>query len=341
TQRPKQFLPLAGTEQSLIRITADRVEPLVGKAGILVVTAENQKGLVLEHIPHACILAEPLARNTAPCIGFAAKYILQTVGDVPMLCLPADHVVYGTPGILAVYREALALARTEDALVTIGIKPDRAETGYGYIQRGEAFAGSHQPAVPAYAVAQFVEKPDMQTAQRYLDSGEFFWNSGMFAWRPSVILREIARLLPGIAAQLDILESSLSQHDSYSKAAAAYAAMEGVSIDTGVLEKAEKVIMLSGSSFSWSDVGSWSSWSDSVLAQNPNAEDNVVQGEVLLLDSSGCTVVGGKKLIAGVGLSDLIIIDTEDALLVCRRSQSQDVKKVVDKLKAAQRSDLL
>ncbi len=335
---PKQFLPLAGSERSLIQVTAERVEPLVGSRGVMVVTADSQKELVLEHLPQACVLIEPVPRNTSPCIGYAAVQVLRTLGDIPMLCLPADHVVSGQKEITEVYARGIRLALEQDVLVTIGIQPGHPETGYGYIRRGEPYVSDEGEA---YQVRQFVEKPDAQTAVRYVESGEYFWNSGMFIWRPSVILKAIAQHLPALKVQLDKIGESLGQPDGYSLAAEAYGAIAPVSIDTGVLEKAKHVIMLPGNTFAWSDVGAWSSWAEVLRKDGRNSADNYTKGDVLLLDSRGCTIVGEKRLIAGVGLSDLVIIDTADALLICRADCSQDVKKIVDQLKAKGRKELV
>lgn len=339
--RPKQFLPLAGGERSLIQATADRLEPLVGPKGILVVTAESQKDLVLEQLPGACVLAEPCPRNTAPCVGFAAKKVLESVGDVPMLCLPSDHVISGVEEMLEVFRKGISLARNADVLVTIGILPTRPETGYGYIRRGRPLEHLEDSFAGAFTVKQFVEKPNLDTAQRYLGSGEFFWNSGMFIWRPSVILEAINTHLPDMAAELDEIGRSLGMPEEYEKGVTHYERISPVSIDYGVLERAEEVAMLVGDTFEWSDVGSWSSWADTVAQWEADEERNVTEGETILLDVEGCAIVGGKKLIAGVGLKDLIVVDTEDALLVCHRDRSQDVKKLVEILKEDDKSELL
>ncbi len=335
TAKPKQFLPLGEGGKSLIQLTSDRLEPLCGQEGVMVVTAAHQAHLVREQLSSACILSEPSARNTAACVGFAAAVVEATVGDVPMLCLPADHLVQGTEQILSVYGRAIELATESDILVTIGIKPDKPETGYGYIRRGlpyqEAKSGD------AFQVRQFVEKPNLDTAKSYLSSGEYFWNSGMFIWRPSVILSALAEFLPETVEKIRRIVALRDNADAEAEIAEVYQSIESVSIDVGVMERAENVVMLPGDSFRWSDIGSWSSWAEN---ERSDAQGNIERGDTILIDSSTTTVVGGKRLIATVGVSDLIIVDTDDALLICHREAAQDVKNVVDVLKAKKRDDL-
>lgn len=326
--KPKQYLPLAEAGKSLIQATADRVKPLVGEDGVLVITAGDQAPLVHEQLPHAAIMVEPLARNTAACIGLAALQVLQDAGDVPMICLPADHLITAADRLLQIYRDAVELARSEDALITIGIKPTSPETGYGYIKRGPIRADCR---AQVFEVAKFVEKPDRATAEQYLASGDFFWNSGMFVWRPTVILQAINKHLPALSAELSQIEKALSGPDALDVCSAAYSALKPVSIDTGVLEKAERVVMVSGEDLGWSDIGSWASWAD-IVRRGLSAESNFIQGEGVSVESRGCTIVGGKRLIALVGLENAIVVDTEDCTLICSAEKSQDVKKLVDLL---------
>ena len=341
TNKPKQFLPLAGTDRSLIQATADRIVPYVSEAGVLVVTASHQAGLVSEQLPAAAVLSEPVAKNTAPCIGYAAIRVLQDVGDVPMLCMPADHLIKEEEGLRKVLRSAAELAAKQDVIVTVGIKPTHPETGYGYIRRGAKKEGS------IFEVQSFVEKPDRTTAEKYLQSGEYFWNGGMFVWRPSVALKEIRARLPKLADGLDeiaaIWKSDGDSPAGDAKIAKIYASFESISVDFGIMEHAQNVFVISGETFQWSDVGSWSSWADEQSGKL-NADGNFTQGDVVMVDSRGCYVLGNgsqKKLLAGVGLKDLIIVETDDAILICSREHSQDVKQIVDGLKAKNRKELL
>jgi len=332
-QKPKQYLPLADKEQSLIQATAARLEPLVGKGGVLVVTSASQVELVKEQLPDACILAEPSARNTAACVAVASQFVLDTVGDIPTLCLPADHVIQGEEQIREVYSQASDLCKKQDCLITVGIKPDRPETGYGYIQRGA------QVESGVYAVETFVEKPNLETAKQYLESGEFYWNSGMFAWRPSVILSEIEKQLPKMAETVKKIGSFFdSDIDSVSEM---YNSLESVSIDVGVMEKAASVLMLSGDSFAWSDVGSWHSWVETASEAEADEAGNILRGDVIAVDSTNSAVLSSGKLLAVVGLDNIVVVETDDSVLVCHRDKAQQVKAVVEKLKTTGRDGFL
>lgn len=347
TRRPKQFLPLAGSGRSLIQATADRLADLVGSEGVMVVTAGEQRELVQEQLPGVSVLVEPMAKNTAACIGFAAIKILSSVGDVPMICLPADHLIHGVPEILEVYRRALTCARASDSLVTIGIKPTHPETGYGYIQRGTVAKGQDD----AFLVERFVEKPNLRTAEEYMVDGGYFWNSGMFIWRPSIILAAMKEFVPELHAALMEIEGCFGAADEADAVKRIYSQIKPVSIDVGVMEKAENVLMLAGDSFRWSDVGSWAAWVESLEAgvhriDRDRDAANVVEADALMIDSERCAVVGCEQLemrrfIAGVGLKDIVIVETEDAVLVCHRDRAQEVKRVVDAIRESNRLNLL
>jgi len=339
--RPKQFLELTGTEESLIQATAKRLEPLVGSDGVLVVTAAHQAALVREQLPRAAILAEPVARNTAPCIGLAALCMLRTVGDSPMICLPADHMITAEEHLVKVLEQAVRVAAKESVLVTVGIVPTSPETGYGYIEHGEAASNG------LLRVSRFVEKPNREKAEEYLRSGKYFWNSGMFVWRPSVILAAIRQHLPELAVALERIDQNWPGDSvrTFTEISKAYEDLKGISIDFGIMERADNVFVVSGNSFHWSDVGSWSAWAD--LEKPRIKEDgNFTRGDVVMVDSRDCFILSqndgpSSKCIAGVGLKDLIIVQTDDAILVCNRHSTQDVKKVVDILKATGRKDLM
>ena len=333
--RPKQFLQLTGSDRSLIQATADRVQPLVGN-NVLVVTAENQAPLVREQLPDAAVLSEPVPRNTAACVGYAAKRVLESCGDVPMICLPADHLIFEEAALRTLFEQAVALAAAQEVLITIGLTPDRPETGYGYIERGDARSGG------GFNVRRFVEKPNRDTAQKYVDSGHYFWNSGMFVWRPSTVLAEIKKHLPQLSQSLDQIAAATTRDET----ARLYGELQSVSVDVGVMEKASNVLMLPGDGLRWSDVGSWDSWVEVAASEQLKGRGNFIEGDVVLVDSKGCAVLGnkninGRKLIAGVGLNDMVIVETDDAILICDRNHAQDVKKIVDVLKERKRTDLL
>ena len=345
TNRPKQFLPLTGIGRSLIQATADRVTALASPKATIVVTAQHQAELVREQLPEVVVLSEPIARNTAPCIGYAAMRVLATVGDIPMVCIPADHMIWGEEFLVDTYREAIKFAASHESLVTIGIQPDRPETGYGYVERGERF----ESGAAAYKVKRFVEKPNFETARQYVQSGNYYWNSGMFVWRPSVILKQIAQFLPELATGLEAIREAWSSGNAPSvidaEIAKIYSQLPAVSIDYGVMEKAQNVTMFSGMGFQWSDVGSWTAWAEAEQ-RRVGENGNFVEGDVVLVDSEHCAILGNatpgkKKLIAGVGLRDLIVVETDDAILLCHRDSAQDVKLVVDALREKGREELL
>ena len=369
--RPKQFLPLGTSGKSLIAESIERLIPLVGDSGSLVVTAASQRDLVSDAVPSSSILSEPFQKNTAACLSFAAHLIFNTLGDVVMLCTPADHIVKGDDELRAVFRKAITLAKAEDVLVTIGIKPVAPEIGYGYIKRGQTYRTSSGLSTGAFSVQQFVEKPDHATAASYVESGDFYWNSGMFVWRPSVLLSKVEALLPEtykITEECSILvrENPLN----INRLEELYAQLDSVSIDFGVMEEAENVVVFPGHNFEWSDVGSWSSWFDTAIKDSRDGFQNVTRGNVVLVGSRGCAILSAdemsesrnikgsfrpeladfsgssallessskiniteKKVIAAVGLEDIIVVDTEDCLLVCHKDDAQRVREVVEILK--------
>jgi mannose-1-phosphate guanylyltransferase len=336
-ESPKQFLELSPDGKSLIRATADRLGGLLERGDLLVVTADNQVDLVREHLPNAKILAEPSARNTSACIGYAAAKVLAEVGDVPMLCLAADHIITGVAELKRTFDRAITLTKQSDILVPIGIPPAYPETGYGYIRRGEPFSGSEH----AYHVHSFVEKPDLEKAMEYFASGEYFWNACMFVWRSGVIWKAFEEHLPGMYNGLVELKKLASRDFPVVETSSIYDGLESISIDYGVMERAKNVVMLAGVGFRWSDVGSWSAWKDILDEAHPSAKKNVATGDTIQVNCEDTLLIGEKKLVAGVGLKGIIVVETDDAILVCTRESAQEVRKVVDILKERNRKELL
>jgi len=326
---PKQFLNLAPDGTSLIQATASRIAPLESNSELLVVTAQNQSQLVAQHLPQAKVLAEPMPKNTAACIAYAAAKVLVELGDVPMICLPADHLIAGNEELLRTYKRALELTKTEDLLATIGIPPSYPETGYGYIKKGQNYKDTEH----IYSVHSFVEKPNLHLAKEYLSSGDYFWNSGMFIWRAGVIWKAFQELMPKLAPQLEKLLDLAKLDFPLAETSNLFEQFESISIDYGVMEKASNVVMLAGVGFRWSDVGSWSSWKDAYEEIHPDDSRNLIFGDASLINCKDTLIYGDKKFIAGVGLESLIVVDTPDAILVCHRDQAQEVKKIVDLLK--------
>lgn len=330
SHHPKQFLPI-GSEHSLIQHTVDRVRTMVPPERIWVVTGEahSQHAIaMLPELPEANILIEPVGRNTAACIGWASLHLLARDPEAQLAVLPADHFIGDVPGFQRHLSAAFEAAKAH--IVLFGIIPTEPNTGYGYIQRGASLA--EVDALSVCEVVRFVEKPNTETAMAYLASGDYLWNSGMFVFPAALMAEELATFLPDLKAGLDAL---MKAPDAISTL---YPELEAVSIDVGVMERS-KATRVMPASFAWSDVGSWDA---AASVHEAGAGQNVLLGQVIEVKSERCFVdARSGRTVAVVGLSDVIVVDTEDAILVCRKGASQSVKDVVDALKASGQSDLL
>jgi len=283
------------------------------------------------------VLTEPLGRNTAPCIGLAAKWISRKDPNAIMIILPADHIIRNTEEFLLVLQRAVHVAQDSDSLVTIGIKPTHPETGYGYIQFEDSSEKNPYAADGIYCVKTFAEKPNLETAEKFLKSGDFLWNSGMFIWKASVILREIEKHIPELGEQLTKLEQAFDTETYQATLEYVYGVIRSISIDYGVMEKASKVFVAKGD-FGWSDVGSW----DEVVRLTPiDGDGNALRGTVIAKDSHRNYIDAGNKVVATIGIEDVIVVVTDDAVLICKKGKSQDVKEVVDYLRRKQINGLL
>jgi len=304
----------------------------------LVARGESHIDLVEEHLPESGIVAEPCARNTAACIAYAAKRIESEVGPKPMLCLPADHLIQNLDKFSEVVKCAFEKVNSSEVLATIGLKPTRPETGYGYIKCGAKESGEGKLSV--FEVDSFVEKPDRDTAVKYVESGDYFWNSGMFIWRTNVLLASLKQHFPDLHQGLEEMfagETSSLEEDIRN----IFPKLPSESIDTGLMEKADNVVMVPAEGLEWSDVGAWDAWAERATEEIRDELGNVCSGDVKLIDSKSCSVYSQSRLIAGVGLENLIIVDTGDALLVMPSDRAQDVKKVIAELKEEGRKGLL
>ncbi|MCL1883845.1 MAG: sugar phosphate nucleotidyltransferase [Defluviitaleaceae bacterium] len=333
---PKQFLSFSNDGKTLIQLTVERHLTLVAHKDIFIVTNKEYVEIVAEQLPNIPpqnILAEPMPKNTAPCVAFAAAVIEKKYGDALMLILSSDHLIKYEEMYVDTLSRALEIAKEGENIVTIGIMPTFPETGYGYINFGKD--SGHYPG--AYSVKRFVEKPDANTAKEYLSSGQYLWNSGMFVWKLSTIVQKFKELLPetyigaskiGKAHGTPEYEQVLkSQFDSF----------KSESIDYGIMEKATPIYTLPGN-FGWDDVGSWLALE---RVNKTNESGNIVRGDVITIDTHNSTIIGNKKLIAAVGLEDIVIVDTDDAILICAKDATQDVKKVIENLRICNRSELL
>ena len=336
--RPKQFLDFIDGKKSLIQLTAERLESLPYKTSVLVASGESHIELVREHLPNSVILAEPCARNTAACLGYAAKQIEEKVGPKVMLCLPADHLIANVTEFYAIIQSAYELVQSGEHLVTLGLKPTRPETGYGYIKCG----GPESDSSPALKVEKFVEKPDSKTAETYLKSGDYFWNSGMFLWRSDTLIESLGEHFPSLMEGLDrMFAGGLEGSELEANIRKIFPSLESESIDTGLMEKANNVVMFPAENLGWSDVGAWDAWSENASSEIKDKDGNVSYGDVKLINSSGCSVYSEKKFVATIGMEDLIVVDTEDALLICPASKAQDVKKIIQELEKEGQDKLL
>lgn len=333
---PKQLLDIV-SDSTMLQETFTRIEPLIPPDRVFVVTNGTCAPLVWEQIPwlpRQNVIVEPAGRNTAPCIGLAALYLRQLDPEGVMVVLPADHLIREAAHFREVLKSVAEVAQ-DDYLVTMGIQPDSPHTGLGYIQRGDSLRQIGQHGV--YKVAGFTEKPDEVTAQRFLDSAQYYWNSGMFGWTVSAILDAIEAHLPTLHAQLVTIEAALGSQREREVMEEVWRGVESISIDYGVMERADNVVVIP-MDVGWSDVGSWAT----VAQLMPkDAEDNVVVGEHIGIDTTSSLLYSSGRLIATVGLRDMIVVDTGDAVLVCPRARAQEVKDLVDELRRNQKDEYL
>ncbi len=323
---PKQLLKIFG-EHTMIEATVNRLSGLIDKENIYVITNEIQRPEVINQLPDVPpenIIEEPFGRNTAACIGLASVIIKAKDPDAITIVLPADHIIKDEEKFKQVLENAAKYANESKGLVTIGITPTRPETGYGYIQINDK-----QVAENIYPVYTFAEKPNYATALRFVESGDFLWNSGMFIWRTDVILDEIKNLMPDLYEGLISIEKSLTNPNFKEELKSVYAQLKKISIDYGIMEKSKKVFLTKGS-FNWSDVGSWE---EVYQLSEKNEKGNAAVGKVYTNMVSDSYIYSPDKVTAVIGLDNVIVINHNDTVLICRRDKAQDVKEIVDYLK--------
>jgi mannose-1-phosphate guanylyltransferase len=326
-QRPKQLVDLLG-EGPMIEQTLKRVEPLIPPERRWIVTNREQMEMirqVIPDIPERQFILEPVGRNTAPAIGLAAVQLLRLDPDAAMIVLPADHRIENVEEFRGILSRAADLVKDSEVLVTIGIKPTRPETGYGYIQvdKGATLLGED-----VFKVKTFAEKPTLQIAQSFVQSGEFLWNSGIFVWRADAIMKQIAEHLPQWYSGLQEIADAIGTDREQEVTRVVFHALKGISIDYGVMEHAPHVAVVRGT-FGWSDVGSW----DEVWRLLPrNAQGVGTKGNAIAVDTKNSLVLARDRLIAVVGMKDIIVVDAGDSILICPREKSQDVRAVVEAL---------
>ncbi len=324
--RPKQFLPVWGG-RAMIAATCERLAGLVPWERVLVVTAESQVALVraaLPALPRENVLAEPAARNTAPCVAFAAAEIARRASDAVQVVLPADHVIRPAEAFQRTLAAAAEEAQASAALVIFGVRPDHPATGYGYIEAG-ATLGT-RASIPVFAVARFVEKPARERAEQFLAGGRHLWNSGMFVWSTRAIQAALRAHAPAIAQGFERVAAGEALER-------VYPSLPNVAIDVAVLERADNVRMLP-IDYEWSDVGSWAAL-PALHTRDRDGNFPVLAGHAQLVseDASGCLAYAeGDEVIALVGVRDLVVVRAGNATLVCPRERAQDVKRIVERL---------
>lgn len=333
-KKPKQLIRIFG-ENTMIQDTVKRLDGLVDKKNIYVITNRIQKLRVKEQlpdIPEQNIIDEPFGKNTAACIGLASVLIKQKNPEAVTIVLPSDHLIKNENEFQKCLLTAANFAYKSKGLVTIGIKPTRPETGYGYIQFDETEIENN-----IHKVLTFAEKPNLSTAIRFIESGDFLWNSGMFIWRVDTILNEIKKYLPELYEGLEKIESFINSDDFETQLTQVYGQLKSISIDYGVMEKANNVYVIKAD-FYWNDVGSWEAVYE---VSDKNEDGNVIIGDVYSEKTYNSYIFSPRKFTAVIGAENLIIINTNDALLICNRNYAQDVRQVVDYLKMHNRTDLI
>jgi mannose-1-phosphate guanylyltransferase len=343
TRTPKQLLSITG-RQTMLRETLVRLAPIVPSKNVWIVTNVAQGDAVRREMGRTKdfhILTEPLGRNTAAAIGLAAIHLARAHGDALMAVLPSDSYVANAARYRTLVRAALDLARMPDNLVVLGVPPTRPETGYGYIERGAPSPKRREAA--AYAVKRFTEKPTLPLAKKYAASGKYLWNAGMFFWRVSTFLENLRRFLPATHAALLDVSGRIGTPGYDSAVQRMYRRIENISVDYAIMEPATRLsgqpkVLVIPANIGWSDIGSWAAVYE-LLASKPNT--NVSAGPVFTLEAEGNYFWSPGKFVAAIGVRDLVFVETEDAVLLCPRSRSQDVGKIVKWLEDRKLAKLL
>jgi mannose-1-phosphate guanylyltransferase len=340
--RPKQFLALAG-DSPLLAATVARLPPLARPERTIIVCGPQHAAAakrMLPELPKENFIVEPCARNTAPCVGLAAIHVAARDRAGIMAMLPADHHI-ARPAQFRVALAAAAQLAERGSIATIGIRPSRPETGYGYLKLGPRLAArgtKGKPKLHAFKVERFVEKPDVVTAARYLADGSYLWNSGIFVFRADVILEEIRRAMPVLGEQLDAIERTLGTPAYAKTLRRVFPDCPSISIDYGVMEKSDRIAVVPAD-FGWSDVGSFAALSD---VRATDHLGNVAEGDAIVIDGRNNVVLATKgRPVAVIGIDDVVVVDAGDAVLVCRRERAQDVRKAVEELSRRGRDEVL
>ncbi|MDZ7681763.1 MAG: mannose-1-phosphate guanylyltransferase [Fodinibius sp.] len=330
--KPKQFLNVFG-DRTMLQTTVDRISPLIPAENVWVITNDRYVDLVQEQLPDVPvqnIVGEAVAKNTGPCVAAAAALVQEQDPDGTMVVLPADHVITQPDTFLSILKTAESKAADGESLVTIGVKPDHPETGYGYIEFNSDSTETHG-GHEVKKVSQFREKPDLETAKQFLDAGNFLWNSGMFVWQASTILNQFQEHLPSVYSQVEKLRPAIGGDKQKEAIDEFYHGCPNISVDYGIMEQAQTVHVVPGS-FGWNDVGSWRAVYE---LRDKDANGNVVQTDNFEFTGANNNLIQSDsgKMIALIGVENLAVVETETAILVCKLDDSQGVKEVVNRLR--------
>ena len=328
SEKPKQFLDILGVGRSLLQHTFDRFSRIIPAANFLVVTSENHKNLVLSQLPQlkeSQVLSEPLRRNTAPCVAYATYKILSTCPEANVIVAPSDHLILKEDYFLEEINNGLRYVSDSDVLLTLGLQPNRPETGYGYIQVAEKIAFEQKDNL--FRVKTFTEKPDRKMAEVFIETGEFYWNSGIFIWSAKAIQNAFTKHLPEVTALFEYGKKHINTPDEVQYINKVYSECPNISIDYGVMEKASNVYVLCAD-FGWSDLGTWGS-----LYENHKKDEhsNAVSGnKIFLYDTRECIInMPDHKIAVIQGLEDYIVVESEKTLLICKKEDEQQIRQFV------------
>ena len=327
-EKPKQFLDILGVGRTLLQLTFDRFSRIVPAANFLVVTSENHKSLVLSQLPElkeSQVLSEPLRRNTAPCVAYATYKIMSICPDANVIVAPSDHLIMKEDYFLEEITNGLRYVSGTDILLTLGLQPNRPETGYGYIQVAEKVVFEQKDNL--FRVKTFTEKPDRKMAEVFIETGEFYWNSGIFIWSAQAILNAFIKHLPEVNALFDYGKKHINTPDEVQYINKVYSECPNISIDYGVMEKADNVFVLCAD-FGWSDLGTWGSLYEN---HKKDESDNAVSGDkIFLYDTHECIVnMPDHKIAVIQGLRDYIVVESEKTLLICKKQDEQQIRQFV------------
>ncbi len=337
TTKPKQLINFVGKE-SLLEESINRIKPMVKGNRILISTTEeliNPIRKVIPRFPKENILAEPMSRNTAPCLSMANVYAQKFDKDPTIVVLTSDHLIWDKNRFREAVKAAVKKAEEEECLVTFGIVVERPDTGFGYIKRAKRVKGDYP--VPVYKVEKFVEKPDSKKAREYMKSKMYFWNSGMFVWKASSLKKAFKKFSPPLYDYMEKFSKYIGKKNEKTMLRRMFYELPTISIDYAIMERANNVYVVEGD-FGWDDIGSWNALK---RIYAPDENENVFIGDVLDIDSKNVTVFSNNSVVATLGLKDLVIVSTKDAILVCPKNRCQDVKLIVKLLREKGYNDLL